>query len=62
MLRRRTQLFDLRSLPERLEDTCNEHLAILDAVARGDGGEAEIAMIAHISGVRESIINRLQHR
>ncbi|WP_226628336.1 GntR family transcriptional regulator [Alloyangia pacifica] len=58
-LRRQTQMFDLRSIPERLEDTCNEHIAILDAVASGDGEAAAAAMTAHLDGVRDSIIKRL---
>ncbi|MFD2237564.1 GntR family transcriptional regulator [Aureimonas populi] len=58
-LRRQTQMFDLRSMPERLEDTCQEHLAIVDAVEAGDGERAAAAMTAHLSRVRDSIIGRL---
>ncbi|WP_157982091.1 GntR family transcriptional regulator [Oceanicella sp. SM1341] len=58
-LRRQTQMFDLRSMPERLRDSCNEHLAILDALAAGDGEAAERAMTAHLGRVRDSIIQRL---
>ncbi|MFD1910656.1 GntR family transcriptional regulator [Halodurantibacterium flavum] len=61
-LRRRTLMFDLRSVPERLESTCDEHLAILDAVARGEGEKAAEEMTAHIAAVRSSIINRLHRR
>lgn len=59
MLRRQTQMFDLRAMPERLADTCREHLAIIDAVARGDGDGAAARMSAHLEGVRGSIIRRL---
>jgi DNA-binding GntR family transcriptional regulator len=58
-MRRQTQMFDLRSMPERLADTCKEHLAILDALESGDGDYAAKAMTAHLDQVRNSIINRL---
>lgn len=58
-MRRQTQMFDLRSLPERLADTCREHLEILDAVESGDGERAATAMAFHLTQVRNSIINRL---
>lgn len=58
-MRRQTQIFDLRSMPERLADTCGEHLAILDAVEVGDGEAAAAAMAAHLGRVRDSIIHRL---
>lgn len=58
-MRRQTQIFDLRSMPERLADTCAEHLAILDAVETGDGEAAAVAMAAHLGRVRDSIIQRL---
>jgi DNA-binding GntR family transcriptional regulator len=58
-MRRQTQMFDLRSMPERLADTCKEHLAILDALESGDGDCAAQAMTAHLDQVRNSIINRL---
>lgn len=58
-MRRQTQIFDLRSMPERLADTCAEHLAILDAVEAGDAEAAATAMAAHLGRVRDSIIQRL---
>jgi DNA-binding GntR family transcriptional regulator len=58
-LRRQTQIFDLRSVPERFETTCREHLAILDALASGDGDGAAEAMRTHLDGVRGSIVARL---
>lgn len=58
-MRRQTQIFDLRSMPERLADTCAEHLAILDAVEAGDPERAASAMAAHLARVRDSIIQRL---
>lgn len=58
-LRQQTRMFDLRSLPERLEDSCAEHIAILDAIAAGKSAEAAEAMRAHLAAVRRSIIRRL---
>lgn len=59
ILRRQTQMFDLRSVPERLESTCREHLAIVRALAAGDGEGAAEAMRVHLDGVRQSIVSRL---
>lgn len=58
-MKRQTQMFDLRSLPERLEDTCREHLDIVRALDAGDGSAASEAMTLHLQRVRESIIARL---
>jgi DNA-binding GntR family transcriptional regulator len=58
-LRRQTLIFDLRSVPERLEDTCREHLAVVDALAAGSGEAAADAMRTHLDGVRQSIVARL---
>ncbi len=58
-MRRQTQMFDLRAMPERFADTCAEHLAILDALESGDGMRAAEAMTAHLEAVRRSIIDRL---
>lgn len=60
-LRRQTQIFDLRSVPERFEVTCREHLAIVEALRRQNAEEAASAMRAHLDGVRHSIIARLAH-
>lgn len=59
MLRRQTQIFDLRSLPERVQDTCTEHLEIVAALRDGLGEEAAAAMTRHLEAVRASIIARL---
>jgi len=61
-LRRQTQIFDLRAMPERLEETCKEHLRLLDAIEAGDGAEAERAMAEHLERVRDSIIAKLSRR
>ena len=58
-LRRQTQIFDLKSMPERLEDTCAEHLAILRCIQQEDSRGARSAMKAHLGRVRRSIVARL---
>lgn len=58
-LRRQTQIFDLRSVPERLESTCQEHLDIVGALRDGRGDDAAKAMRQHLDHVRDSIIRRL---
>lgn len=58
-LRRQTQVFDLKSVPERLVDTCREHLAIIARIRAGDGEGASVAMRSHLEGVRASIIRRV---
>lgn len=61
-MRRQTQMFDLRAVPERMADTCNEHLAILDALESGNGERAAEAMTGHLNMVRASIITRLSRK
>ena len=58
-LRRQTQIFDLRSMPERLTSTCREHLTLIDQLEQGRGDEAAEAMREHLNRVRASIIRRL---
>ena len=58
-LRRRTQIFDLRSVPERFDATCREHLIIVEALRDNRAEDASNAMRIHLDGVRQSIIARL---
>lgn len=58
-LRRQTQIFDLRSMPERFDATCREHLAIVSALREGRGDDAAQLMRDHLSHVKDSIIGRL---
>ena len=58
-MRRQTQMFDLRAMPERFAGTCEEHLRILDALEAGDGARAAAAMTEHLEAVRQSIIDKL---
>ncbi len=58
-LRRKTQIFDLKNLPERAVATCREHLDIIAALRLGDGEKASETMTRHLEQVRASIIARL---
>lgn len=58
-LRRRTAMFRLGRLPERVDQVCDEHLAILAALGRADGEAARAAMQAHLDNVRSHLLQRL---
>lgn len=58
-LRKRTAMFRLGRLPERLDQVCDEHLAIVDALQSGDGETARLAMQGHIDNVRAHLLQRL---
>lgn len=58
-LRRQTQIFDLRSMPERFEATCREHMDIVGALRDGRGDDAAKLMRQHLDYVKDSIIGRL---
>ncbi|WP_366655956.1 GntR family transcriptional regulator [Fodinicurvata sp. EGI_FJ10296] len=58
-VRRKTRMFDLRRLPERFVQTCNEHEHLLDTLERSDGDAAAAAMTAHLDAVFQSIVTRI---
>ena len=58
-LRRKTQIFDLKNVPERAAATCHEHLEIVAALRSGDSDESAKAMTRHLEQVQASIIARL---
>lgn len=58
-LRRKTRMFSMKRMPERFEPICREHLAILDALARGDGREAAAQVTQHIENVKQSILQKI---
>ena len=60
-LRRQTQIFDLRSIPQRFIGTCEEHIAIIDALVAKHPVQAAEKMKDHLKAVRESILNRLSN-
>jgi DNA-binding GntR family transcriptional regulator len=57
--RKRTQLFTIRRVPERIIRVCEEHIAIIDALMAGNGEEAKAAMQRHIEGVRAYTLEKL---
>lgn len=59
MLRNQTKIFDVRSIPQRLEATCLEHIEIIQALKQGHADAAAAAMRKHLAGVRRSIISHL---
>ena len=61
-LRQKTQMFDLKNLPERAVATCHEHLDIIAALRLGDGEKTAKAMTEHLDQVRASIIARLNRQ
>jgi DNA-binding GntR family transcriptional regulator len=58
-LRKRTAMFRLGRLPERREQVCDEHSAIVEALESGDGEAARTAMQTHIDNVRAHLLQRL---
>lgn len=61
-LRLQTQIFDLKTVPERLKATCQEHLKIAKALRARKGVAAGAAMSLHLERIRESIVDHLMQR
>jgi DNA-binding GntR family transcriptional regulator len=58
-LRRRTRMFNLKRMPERFLPGCGEHLAIIEALERGDEKMARRSMATHLDNTKRSILNKL---
>ncbi len=58
-LRRRMLLFATPGEPGRLEESCAQYSAIIDALAAGDAARARQAMAAHVDSLRAAILRRL---
>ncbi|SFQ34591.1 DNA-binding transcriptional regulator, GntR family [Variovorax sp. 770b2] len=58
-MRTRTSMFRFGRFPARRRDVMREHLAIVDALASGNGALAQQAMEQHLDQVRATIIARL---
>jgi DNA-binding GntR family transcriptional regulator len=58
-LRRRTRMFNLKRMPERFLPGCREHLAIIEALARGDETPARRSMATHLENTKQSILNMI---
>ncbi|AXC51293.1 GntR family transcriptional regulator [Paracoccus suum] len=61
-LKSRTRMFGQRSIPERFEAGCREHLAIVDAILDRDPVAAGEAMQSHINNARGAILDHLARR
>jgi DNA-binding GntR family transcriptional regulator len=58
-LREKTRMFGLSRIPRRFDPGKVEHLAIVDAIERGDGEGAARAMRDHIDRARQGILDLL---
>jgi DNA-binding GntR family transcriptional regulator len=58
-LRRSTGMFSMKRIPSRFGPASQEHMAILDALRRGDSEAAAEATRAHVDAARQSIIDKL---
>ncbi|VFR50459.1 Transcriptional regulator, GntR family [plant metagenome] len=58
-LRQKTRMFSLKRLENRMVPVCDEHMAMIDALARGDGQAAQAETMRHIDNIRQSIIDKL---
>jgi DNA-binding GntR family transcriptional regulator len=58
-IRRRVRLCNIERIPGRLIPACEEHLAIIDALASSSGEAARTAMQAHLDMVRQNFLRRL---
>jgi DNA-binding GntR family transcriptional regulator len=59
-LRRRTHMFDMRRIPTRFKSSCEEHLALMEAIQSGNAAAARKAAGTHIEHVKLSIIDKLK--
>lgn len=59
-LRRRTRMFNLKRMPERLVPGCEEHLAIVAALEAGDPAAARRAVAIHLDNTRAGILAKLE--
>lgn len=61
-LRKRTAMVRFGRTRSRRAVVCNEHIAIIDAIAAGDSAAAQTAMTQHIDRVRAVTLERLGGR
>jgi DNA-binding GntR family transcriptional regulator len=59
-LRLKTHMFNMNRVPERFEIGHREHLAIVDALRRGDRDAARDGVRSHIENVKMSILEKLR--
>ncbi|WP_345536322.1 GntR family transcriptional regulator [Variovorax defluvii] len=58
-LRRKTRMFSLKRMEKRMVPVCEEHMAMIDALTRGDSEAASNETKRHIDNIRQSIIDKL---
>jgi DNA-binding GntR family transcriptional regulator len=58
-IRRRARLCNIERVPGRLVPACEEHLAIIDALASGNAERARGAMLTHLANVRQNFLRGL---
>jgi DNA-binding GntR family transcriptional regulator len=59
-LRQRTCVFDHKVVPERFLQGCTEHLAILEAVRRGNPEAVQAELCRHLEHARDAVLQRLR--
>lgn len=55
-VRKRVRMCNIQRIPDRLQETCKEHLNILTAIESGDPAAARKAMDEHLSAVRAGFL------
>lgn len=58
-LRRKTRMFSLKRMEKRMVPVCEEHMAMIEALAKGDAEAAARETRRHIDNIRQSIIDKL---
>lgn len=58
-LRRKTRMFSLKRLDNRMAPVCLEHMAMINALESGDAHAAAAETARHIDNIRQSIIDKL---
>lgn len=58
-VRRRVRMCNIERNPGRLVPACREHVAIIDALIKGNGAEARAAMETHLDNVRDAFLQSL---
>lgn len=57
-LRRKTRMFSLKRVDKRMMPVLNEHMAIIDALEKGEAEQAALEISHHIDNIRLSIVEK----
>ncbi len=60
-LRRKTSMFSLKRMENRMTSVCIEHMNMVDALERGDAQAAAAETMQHIDNIRQAVINKLSN-